>query len=139
MVLSLILSFILFTLGILHMYWVFNGKWGLNNVLPTNGKGETILHPKKLDTAIVALGLLTFGLFYLMTSNLIAIDLPHWITDYLGWIIPFIFVLRAIGEFKYVGFFKRVRYTKFGKMDSLFFSPLCLTIGFLGILIKITN
>ena len=51
-----------------------------------------------------------------------------------GWVIPIIFLLRAIGEFKYVGIFKRVKKTKFGRFDTKLFSPLCLIISILGII-----
>ena len=36
---------------------------------------------------------------------------------------------RAIGDFKYVGFFKRVRGSKFARMDTLVYSPLCLLLA----------
>ncbi|WP_083807767.1 DUF3995 domain-containing protein [Cellulophaga algicola] len=53
----------------------------------------------------------------------------------MGWIIPLIFMLKAFGEFKYIGFFKRVKNNKFRKI-RYFFSPLCLTISVLEILIQ---
>lgn len=37
--------------------------------------------------------------------------------------------LRAIGEFRLVGFFKRVRGTRFAQLDTLAFSPLCLLLS----------
>lgn len=67
------------------------------------------------------------------------IQIPNWITNYGYWIIPSIFILRAIGDFKYVGFFKKVRNTEFAKTDSKWFAPLCLTIGIFGILIQLMN
>ena len=36
---------------------------------------------------------------------------------------------RAIGEFKYVGFFKRVRGSRFATLDTFVFSPLCLLLS----------
>jgi len=39
--------------------------------------------------------------------------------------------LRAIGEFKYLGFFKKIKNTEFAIADSKLFSPLSLAIGFL--------
>jgi hypothetical protein len=36
---------------------------------------------------------------------------------------------RAIGEFKYVGFFKRVRGSRFARRDTLLYSPLCLWLA----------
>ncbi len=90
-----------------------------------------------MDSAIVGAGLTAFGIFYAFKSGLIASGLPEWIMNYGGWIIPIIFLLRAMGEFKYVGFFKKVKNTEFGKLDTKYFSPLCLVIGILGIIIQL--
>jgi hypothetical protein len=38
-------------------------------------------------------------------------------------------LLRAVGEFRYVGLFKRVRGTKFAVLDTFVYSPLCLLLG----------
>jgi hypothetical protein len=37
--------------------------------------------------------------------------------------------LRSVGDFRLVGFFKRVRGTRFARYDSLLFSPLSLALG----------
>ena len=37
--------------------------------------------------------------------------------------------VRAVGDRKYVGFFKRVRDTEFARRDSRIYSPLCLLLG----------
>nr|WP_254844256.1 DUF3995 domain-containing protein [Leptospira santarosai] len=41
------------------------------------------------------------------------------------------FLFRAIGDFRLVGFFKKIRGTKFAKNDTAFFSPLCLLLSIL--------
>ncbi len=137
MILSILLSLILVGLGIIHFNWVIGGKYGFTESLPTKENGERVLNPKKNDSAIVGIGLTAFGLFYLLQSDLINYNLPEWILKYGGWIIPAIFILRSIGEFKYVGLFKRIKQTDFGKLDTKFFSPLCLVIGVIGIIIEL--
>ena len=136
---SNLLTFILFGLAIIHFYWSIGGKLGLSESLPTNELGEKILNPKKIHTAIVGIGLLLFGIFYMIKSGIIEYYLPEWLMNLVSWIIPIIFLLRAIGNFKYVGFFKKVRKTDFGKMDTIFFSPLCLAIAILGIINQLMN
>ncbi len=42
-----------------------------------------------------------------------------------------IFVLRAVGDFHYVGFFKRVRGSVFARRDTWVFSPLCVVLAVL--------
>ncbi|WP_456867245.1 DUF3995 domain-containing protein [Galbibacter sp. BG1] len=137
MILSILLSLILIVLGMIHLNWVIGGKFGYVESLPTKENGERVLNPKKIDSAIIGIGLIAFGIFYMIESGLIEYSLPEWIIKYGGWIIPIIFLLRAVGEFKYVGFFKSVRKTDFGKLDTKLFSPLCLIIGILGIIIQL--
>ena len=139
MVLSILLSSIFIALGIIHFNWVIGGKFGFEASLPTKESGERVLNPNKFDSAIVRLGLSAFGVFYLFTSGFVDYKLPDWVLNYGGWIIPIIFLLRGIGEFKYVGVFKTVRNTQFGKLDTKLFSPLCLVMGIMGVIIQLTR
>lgn len=139
MLLSILLSLILIALAMIHFHWAVGGKFGFTEALPTKESGERVLNPTKIDCAIVGIGLTAFGIFYLLRSGLIEYDIPEWGVKYAGWIIPTIFLLRAIGDFKYVGLFKRVKNTNFGKLDTNFFSPLCLIIAVLAIIIQWMN
>lgn len=136
---SLLLCVVFMILALIHFNWFFGGKFGFSESLPTKENGVRVLNPKKTESAIVGIGLLVFSLFYLLKSGLIQVHLPNWIILYLGWIISIIFLLRAIGEFKYVGFFKKIKNTKFGKLDTKLFSPLCLGISIIGVLIEIIS
>lgn len=138
-ILSIILLAIFTALGSIHFYWLFGGKWGLEKVIPTKENQTSTLSIPKIATLIVALVLILFGLTYLVKSGLINVQIPNLVTKYGYWIIPSLFILRAIGDFKYVGFFKKIKDTEFAKADSKWFIPLCLTIGILGILIQIMN
>ena len=129
MILSILLSILLIGLGLIHFNWVVGGNFGFSESLPTKESGERVLNPKKIDSAIVGIGLTAFGFLYLLKSGVIEFIIPGWIMAYGSWIIPIIFLLRAIGEFKYVGFFKKIKKTEFGKLDTKLFSPLCLIIG----------
>ena len=139
MILSILLGIILIGLGLIHFNWVMGGKFGFSESLPTKENGERVLNPKKIDSAIVGIGLTIFGIFYVLKSGLIEYSLPAWIIKYGSWIIPIIFLLRAIGEFRYVGFFKSIKKTEFGKLDTKLFSPLCLAIGILGLIIHLVK
>jgi len=137
MILSVLLGLIFFILGGIHFNWVFGGEFGFAEALPTKENGERILNPRKFDSAIVGIGLSAFGFFYLLGPGIVDFDLPEWLVKYAGWIIPSIFILRAIGNFKYVGFFKKIKSTSFGKWDTKLFSPLCLIIAILAIIIQL--
>ncbi len=132
MIWSLLLSVIFFILGMIHFLWAFGGKYGFEQALPTNEQGQRILNPGKFDSAIVGLGLIIFGSFYFLQSGFTELIPPVWAIKYGGWIIPSIFLLRAIGDFKYVGFFKKIKQTSFGRRDTRIFSPLCSIIATVG-------
>lgn len=138
-ILSIFLFLVFLVLGGFHFYWFFGGTWGLKKVIPSKENELNNLSIPKLATLIVGLVLTLFGLMYLVKSGLIDFQISNWIKNYGYWFISSIFILRAIGEFNYVGFFKKIKNTEFSKADSKIFSPLCLIIGIIGILIQLTN
>ena len=139
MILAAILSLVFVILAIIHFNWFFGGTYGFNEALPTKENGERVLNPGKIDSFIIGLGLLLFGLFYVFKLGLLPISLPNWVTSYGSWIIPAIFLLRAMGDFKYIGFFKKVKNTLFARCDTKLFSPLCFVIGLFGFLINLLH
>lgn len=131
-----ILLFITFALlALLHVYWAFGGKWAFSATLPTDKSGKRVLNPKPIESMIVGIGLLGFGIYYLLHSGLVADFLPASISKILSWLIPGIFLLRAIGDFRYVGFFKKIKPTTFSQVDTFYYSPLCITVSILGLLL----
>jgi len=40
-----------------------------------------------------------------------------------------VLLARAVGDFKYVGFFKTVRASRFAVLDTWFYSPLCALLA----------
>ena len=135
--LAFILSLIFMLFSTLHFYWLLGGRWGLKQAIPTKSDAAVFRPPPMLATLLVALVMLFFALLYLIKSELVFFQLPNWVTSYGYWFVPSIFVLRAVGDFNYVGFFKKVKGTTFAKADSKWFSPLCLGIGIIGFLIQI--
>lgn len=135
--LGLILIVTFLFLSAIHFYWGTGGKWGVNGSLPSKENGQKVLNPKMFACFFVATGFLCFAAFVLVRSGILIIILPAWLMRYGLWIISVIFILRAIGEFRYVGFFKKIKATDFGKLDTNYFSPLCVIIGLLGIILAL--
>lgn len=129
---GLLLTTLFWFLSGLHFYWGLGGKWGADATIPTKENLQKVMNPKLIDCFLVAIGLLAFGLLCFIKSSFVAIDLPQWLLHYGIWAISVIFILRAIGEFQYVGFFKKIRSTPFGQLDTKYYSPLCLVIGILA-------
>ena len=110
----------------------------MDSVIPTKDKtSDKIFSPSPLSTVVVAIGLLGFGLIALGGTGLFSDGVE---LKYFRWgnlFIAFIFLARAVGDFNYVGFFKKIKQTKFGKNDTKYYSPLCLTIGILTIILEL--
>ncbi|HMP31869.1 MAG TPA: DUF3995 domain-containing protein [Saprospiraceae bacterium] len=137
-IIAYILVFIFITLFAVHIYWGLGGKWAGESGLPTKENGEKLFSPGPIPTFIVAFGLLGFAYIVIISlslesSNLLTIQL---IRKYGLLSIAGIFSLRALGDFKYVGFFKRIKTTNFGRLDSNYFSPLCAIIALMSIILQ---
>ncbi|TGK44640.1 DUF3995 domain-containing protein [Leptospira andrefontaineae] len=117
---------ILFFLSALHVYWAFGGKLTSITVIPeTNGKPTFV--PSRGLTLLVALALFGFGAVALWVSG--NIFSPNRISAVFSLLISFIFLGRAIGDFRLVGYFKKIKNTKFAKYDYLVYSPVCILLG----------
>jgi Protein of unknown function (DUF3995) len=134
-----ILFIIFLILSVIHFYWALGGTRGINAAVPTRQDNKKVIIPGPPECFAVALVLLAFATFCLVKTKLIPFHLSGWLFDYGLWIITALFLLRAIGEFKYVGFFKEVNTTKFGKMDTKYYSPLSLLISILAIILELLH
>jgi hypothetical protein len=138
-IISTILFLIFLCLSAIHFYWCFGGRWGSQAVFPTKDSHTKPDMPGRVPTFIVAMGLLLTGLFILLKAGFFTLSIPIWLDEYGLWIIAGIFILRAIGEFNYIGFFKKIKATDFGKNDTRYYSPLCLAIGILIVIIELNQ
>ncbi|MGN6648080.1 MAG: DUF3995 domain-containing protein [Cytophaga sp.] len=138
---SILFLIFLFLSGI-HVYWAFGGQWASGAVIPTRDDEQQAMMPGILPTLIVAMGLLGFGFTALLQVMIFNSELPGWlmiIRAYGLWIIAGIFIIRAIGDFHYVGFFKKIRHTKFAVNDTKLYTPLCLLVGTLAIILELSK
>lgn len=117
-------------LSAIHFYWMFGGKWGLMQAIPSSENEEKPLFtPGPMACLAVALGLLGFAFYHVSLSIGFLPGVAQGATKWVIWAIAGIFLLRAIGDFRYVGFFKTLKNTTFGKMDTNWYAPLCLYLG----------
>lgn len=132
MILFSSLNLVIFLLiSLLHVYWAFGGKWALEGAIPqTKGKGSTIaFEPGPIATLIVAVGLLLFALVHANALGLISLLEVNYLNIALIFIAA-IFALRAVGDFNYVGLFKKQKEGIFAICDTRYYIPLCLLISF---------
>lgn len=123
-----LLATILLALAGLHLYWAAGGAWGSRQAIP-EVHGQPAFTPSRLSTVAVALALTGAAAIALLRGYTLLSSFPgsaaHWASIALG----LLFLLRAIGEFRMVGLFKRVRGTSFATWDTWLFSPLCLLMA----------
>ncbi len=113
------------------------GTLGYDEVLPTNTMGTKRLDPSTVAGLIVAIGLLLMAFVTIGTQGMFDRYLNRKYFRYSTLLISLIFLPRAIGDFRFVGFFKTVTETRFGINDTMFFSPLCLFISLMMLYIFI--
>ena len=134
--LGLIAGLIVFFLAVIHFYWAFGGTWGIASVLPTNLNEDKMLKPSWFASVLVGVILLFVALLYEIEVAVVSKTIfPKFIVNNGLYAVGGVFILRAIGDFKYVGFFKRIKGTLFAKNDTKYFSPLCLFLGIIAILL----
>lgn len=124
-----ILGLILFVIALLHFHWAVGGRWGFYKAIPFKENGNPLFVPTNFQSGIVGVGLLFMVYFIFLKITFTDSFLPTWVYDYGYYFLAGIFILRAIGDFNYIGFFKKIKNTPFGKLDTKYYSPLCLFIG----------
>jgi hypothetical protein len=121
-----------------HFYWALGGHSSRGRAVPQLSDGRPLFFPGRLSTFAVATCLTAFAALFLLEARhgiAPAASLPveaDWNTVAVA-AVSLVVLARAIGEFKYVGFFKRQYGTPFAAADTRFYSPLCLALGIAGI------
>jgi hypothetical protein len=92
-------------------------------------EGKPLFVPSTMATVAVGIALLSFAVLVAATSGLLSVALPGVVLVWLSYGLALGLLGRAVGEFRYVGFFKRVRGSRFATLDTWVYSPLCLFLA----------
>lgn len=128
MALGWLVAGIFSVLSLLHILWALGGRAGNTHVLPERD-GQPLFRPGPVSTLVVAALLAVAALLVAQRAGIGPAILPSSLVPLGCWGVAVAFLLRAVGEFRYVGFFKQVRNTSFSRMDTLLYSPLSLCLG----------
>jgi hypothetical protein len=125
---GILLAAVFGALSLFHVYWALGGRRASGVTVPVVG-GARAFNPSPLGTALVAAGLLAAVFTVLGHLGLLGEAIPRRVFRWGTGGIALVFFLRAVGEFRLVGFFKRASDTPFAYWDTWLFSPLCLVIA----------
>lgn len=134
---AVVLIVLFLALSCMHVYWALTGRTGSRRVIPTEN-GAPVFHPGRSATLAVAA--------LLAAAAAVSLWRGAWPDAGASWVprigilvIAGVFAARAVGDFRLVGFFKRVRGTDFARTDSLVYSPLCAAISGLALWLALSS
>ncbi len=115
-------------LALFHFYWALGGRTGKHAAVP-EVSGRPAFVPSAVSTSVVAIGLAACALLVAFAAGLVGPPAPQpWVT-WLAFALALALLARAIGDFRLVGFFKRIRGTQFARLDSVVYAPLCMALA----------
>lgn len=114
----------------IHGYWMLGGRKGHGAVIP-EVNGRSVFHPTAIGTAAVALALLGAAGLIAVQAQLIMTTELRTFARIGAQFLAAVFAARAIGDFRYVGIFKQVKGSRFARLDTWIYSPLCCLLAVL--------
>ena len=121
-------------IGLVHIYWALGGTAGIVSggsgaVIPEVGGRPAFTPGPALTLAVAALLEIAAALVALEGKLLVISGLPRALIRVGALGVAVVLAARGVGDFRLVGLFKRVRGTRFARLDSRFYSPLCLALA----------
>lgn len=119
---------VLAVLGAVHVYWALGGRRGAVAAIPQR---ETVplFSPTRAATLTVALLLLGAALLVVARVAYHGDAVPSWALAAAVGTVGTVCALRAVGDFRWVGFFKRHRTGPFARRDTWLYSPLSAALA----------
>ena len=134
--LTVCLAFVI--LALWHFYMALVPGSGTAGAVPSV-EGRPLFTPSRKATVGVGVVLLLFSALVAATAGMISVGLSRKALSWFSFTLAIGLLARAAGEFKYVGFFKRVRGSRFARLDTLLYSPLCLLLAIGVALVALLN
>ncbi|MHC8314826.1 DUF3995 domain-containing protein [Pseudomonas sp. LB3P31] len=121
-------------ISLVHLYWAAGGKLGSEAAvprLPREGElgSRPAFKPSGFGTLLVAVGLLLIAMLVCLRVGLYLPTVHHWSLQWVISAIAMLMFARAIGDSNLVGFFKQVNDSRFARLDTWAYSPLCVVLG----------
>jgi len=121
-------------ISLVHVYWALGGQWAAVAAVPqvpTEGSARLrpAFKPRGWVTFLVAGALLLIAALVCLRVGWWVPTVHHWSLQWLISAIALLLFARAIGDSELVGFFKQVKGSKFARLDTWVYSPLCVALG----------
>jgi hypothetical protein len=126
--LSILVAATLASLATLHVYWAAGGRWGASAAVPEVG-GKSAFTPGRAATLLVAALLSTAAALVLWRAGIFRVPLPRVLARIGVWGVAAVFALRAVGDFRLFGLFRKPSESRFARNDRRIYTPLCLALA----------
>lgn len=122
-------ALLFFALAFAHVVLavVDRARW-LEVAVPHIGNRPAFV-PSRPGTLAVAFALAACALLVLGQIGFLGAVAPVWMFRTGTAVLAVLLAARAIGDFRLVGFFKRVRGSTFARLDTWIYSPLCVALA----------
>jgi hypothetical protein len=128
-IVAITLAIVFGALAALHVYWAAGGVTGGSGAVPSRIDGTPLFKPGRIATLGVAVALSMAAAIVLGRGGMIG-PYDRFVLYRAGaWVIGAVLLVRTIGDFRYVGLFKHERRTRFARLDTRYFTPLCAALG----------
>jgi hypothetical protein len=121
-------------ISLIHVYWALGGEWAAVAAVPQvpvegGERSRPAFKPRGWITLVVAGALLLIALAVCLRVGWWVPAVSHWSLQWIISAIALLLFARAIGDSELVGFFKEVKGSKFARLDTWAYSPLCVVLG----------
>lgn len=111
-----------------HFYWTAGGKRGLHVTVPSIDN-KFIFTPPAVVTFVIGFAFLLGAFVFLGRMGIISPLNPKPVYQWFPWFYAVIFLARAVGDFRFVGIFKKLKSTTFAYLDSILYIPVSLVLA----------
>jgi hypothetical protein len=131
-----VLAAVFAAIAAVHVYWAARGASAasvdaatVGGAVPVRADGTPLFTPGPLATLAVAVLLAAAAVVVLGRAGVVAPVAPAILYRAGTWVLGCVLLLRAIGDFRYVGIFRRERHSRFAAMDTVLYTPLCALLA----------
>jgi hypothetical protein len=131
-------ALVFLTLAVVHLYWALGGRIGWVVAIPERN-GRPMFTPSRAATLAVSVALFLCASLIAATGDLWTAPVSSIVLKWLTIGLALVLILRAIGDFHLVGFFKRVRGSRFARLDTALYSPACVLLAISALAVAVSS